>query len=186
MRLAAKAASLFDRVRFRVHFGSPLECEYALLSFGLPSALLPFTPECELKTGNHKKWVQRRIIKERELHRVGVFLGIDLPSRNDVLRGQGAPTQKHPGNQRLQELCRFYLDDCNKADCQSKTLVARRIVQEILHTSDPLGRMGESGVAGRFLKRRDFKSKSGCWVEETDEDVLIEKVCAAFRSLRKK
>jgi hypothetical protein len=126
---------------------------YSLLSFGFPSGLLPFTLECELKTGNHKKWIQRRIVKERELLRFGVFLGIDLPSRNDVLRGQGAPVQRHPGNQRLQELCQFYLDEYNKVDRKSKTLVARRIVQEILHPSDPLGRVGHGGVQGRFLTR---------------------------------
>jgi hypothetical protein len=84
MSKVANAAGLFERARIRIHFGSPLECVYALLSFGLPSGLLPFTPECELKTGNHKKWIQRRIVKERELLRFGVFLGIDLPSRNDV------------------------------------------------------------------------------------------------------
>jgi hypothetical protein len=184
--LTVKAFGVFHRARLRVHFGSPLECVYALLSFGLPSTLLPFTPECELKTGNHKKWIQRRIVKERELRHVGVFWGIDLPSRNDVLRGQGAPVQRHPGNQRLQELCRFYLDEYNKADRQSKAIVARRVVQEILHPSDPLGGIGHGGEGGRFLTLRDSTSKNEWWVEETDEDVLIEKVCAAFRTLRKK
>jgi hypothetical protein len=186
MSLVIKAAGLFDRVRIRVHHGSSLECVYALLSFGLPSALLPFTPECELKTGNHKKWIKRRIVKEKELRRAGVFLGIDLPSRNDVLRGQGAVMQRHPGNQRFQELCQFHLDEFNNSDRQSKTLVARRIVQEILRPSDPLGTIGQGGVRGRFLKRQDGKRKDEWWVEETDEDVLIEKVRSAFRSLRKK
>jgi hypothetical protein len=184
--LTVNAFGVFHQARLRVHFGSPLECVYALLSFGLPSALLPFTPECELKTGNHKKWIQRRIVKERELRHVGVFWGIDLPSRNDVLRGQGAPVQRHPGNQRLQELCRFYLDEYNKADRQSKAIVSRRVVQEILHPSDPLGGIGHGGEGGRFLTLRDCTKENGWWVEETDTDVLIEKVSNAFRTLRKK
>jgi hypothetical protein len=186
MSIATKAAGLFDRVRIRVHFGSPLECAYALLSFGLPGSFLPFTEEGDLKTDNHKKWLLRRIAKEKELHQVGVFSGIDLPSRNDVLFGQGKPTQQHPGNQRLQELCEIFLDEYNQGERKNKTLVARRIVQEILHPSDSLGRIGHGGVPGRFLKRRDGKSKSGWWEEETDNDVLIEKVRNAFRTLRKK
>jgi hypothetical protein len=109
MSMVAKAAGLFDRARIRAHFGSPLEYVYALLSFGLPSALLPFTHESELKTGNHKKWIQRRIVKDQELRQVGVFTGIDLPSRNDVLLGQGAPIQYHSGNQRLSRSMRNLL-----------------------------------------------------------------------------
>jgi hypothetical protein len=183
--MVAKAAGLFDRARFRVHLGSPVECAYALLSFGLPSALLPFTPECELKTGNHMNWIQRRNVKEQELRRVGVFSGIDLPRRNDVLLGKGKPIQSHPGNQRLKELCEISLDAYNKANRQSKTVWAVKIVQEILYPSDSLGRIGNVGVGGRFLKPQDCKSKSGWWVEETDEEVLIEKVCSKFRTVRK-
>jgi hypothetical protein len=127
-------------------------------------------------------WIQHRIVKEQELRRVGVFSGLDLPSRNDVLLGKGVPNQNHPGNQRLKELCEIFLEEYNKVDRQSKTVVARRIVQEILHPSDSLGRIGHGGVAGRFLKRQ---VKSRWWVEETDEDILIEKVCNKFRTVRK-
>jgi hypothetical protein len=183
--MIARAAGLFDRARFRVHFGSPLECAYALLSFGLPSELLPLTSECKLKTGNHKKWIQRRIVKEQELRRVGVFSGIDLPSRNDVLDGHGIPIQNHPGNQRLKELCEISINEYNKADRHSKFVAAVRIVQEILHPSDLLGGIGNGGVRGRFLKRQDCNSKSGWWVEETDEEVLIAKVRNKFRTVRK-
>jgi hypothetical protein len=186
MNLSAKAAGLFDRARFRAHFGSHMECEYALLSFGLPSTMLPFTAECELKTANQKKWIQRRIVKEQELLRVGVFLGVDLPNRNDYLLGQGKPFQHHPGNQRLQELCEICLDEYNQGNRKSKTRVAGRIVREFLHPSDPVGRIRHGGLGARFLKRRDCKCKGGWWVEETDEDVLIEKVCTALRSARKK
>jgi hypothetical protein len=179
LNLVAKSYVFVHRARLRVHFGTHAQCTYALLSFGLPSSFLPFTDEGDLKTDNHKKWIQRRIVKEQELRLAGVFSGIDLPSRNDVLFGQGKPVQCHPGNQRLQEFCEIYLDEYNQVNRKSKTLLASRIVQEILHPSDPLGR-------GRFLKRHDCKSKSGWWVEETDEDVLIEKVRNAFRTLRRK
>jgi hypothetical protein len=86
------------------------------LSFGLPIQFLPFTTEHELKTGMHKKWVERRIVKEEELQRHGVFLGLDLPNRNDVLIGKGRPIQNHPGNRQLLELVQGHLYEYNQAD----------------------------------------------------------------------
>jgi hypothetical protein len=33
--------------------------------------MLPFTTDSELKLGNHKNWVQRRIVKEQEMKHNG-------------------------------------------------------------------------------------------------------------------
>jgi hypothetical protein len=179
MSLALKGASLVNRARLRAHCGSHLECEYSLLSFGLPTHLLPFTLEGDLKMDNHKKWVQRRIVKEQELRQNGVFSGIELPRRNDVLLGKGKPFQKHPGNQRLHELVQTYLEEYNFASRSGgRALVGRKIVQEIWHPP--------SGSSGRFLQRREDHLKSGWWEVVTDEVVLIEKVCNALRGFRKK
>jgi hypothetical protein len=160
------------------------------LSFGLPSNLLPFTTESELKTGNHKNWVQRRILKEDELKRGKEFCGIELPGRSDVLLGPGKPIQDHPGNQRLHELVRLYMDEYNQASRSGgRTIVARKILLEILSPSsnDPKGTKDNSaGGGGRFLKRQDENFKFGWWEEVTDEDVLVEKVANAVRGVRKR
>jgi hypothetical protein len=88
--------------------------------------------------GNHLNW----IIKEKELRQVGVLFGIDLPSQNIILLGKVVPFQNHAGNQRLQELYKNSLDKYyNKANRKSKTLLAMRIVQEILNPSYSLGRI---------------------------------------------
>jgi hypothetical protein len=63
--LYTKTMGWHVRARLRVHIGSHLECQYGLLTFGVPSTLLPFTVEGELKTNNHKKWIQRRLVKDR-------------------------------------------------------------------------------------------------------------------------
>jgi hypothetical protein len=179
MSLVLKGASLFNRARLRAHCGSHLECEYSLLSFGVPTHLLPFTSEGELKMDNHKKWVQRRIVKEDELRRSGVFPGIELPCRNDVLLGKGKPFQKHPGNQLLHELAQIHLEEYNLASRSGgRALVGRKIVNEIWFPP--------SGPSGRFLQRREDHLNSGWWEVVTDEVVLIEKVCNALRSVRKK
>jgi hypothetical protein len=120
-----KAAGVFLRARFRSHLGSHMECGYALLSFGVPSHLLPFTTEGQLKMGNHKKWIQRRIIMAQELERGKVFSGIELPRPNDVLQGKGKPYHNHPGNRRLLELAEFYLDEYDQAD--SKGVEMKRL-----------------------------------------------------------
>jgi hypothetical protein len=187
LNLVARSAGLLTRARIRVHVGSHLECVYALLSFGVPSNLLPFTTDCELKTNHHKKWVQRRIVKEQELLRCSsgsnsdVFSGIELPDRNDVLLGKGKPLQNHPGNQRLLELSRAFLDEYTEANNKGgKTVVARKVVQEILYPSH-----GWNSVA-RFLQRREDKLESGWWEEVTDEQVLIAKAANTFRGIRKR
>jgi hypothetical protein len=193
--LVTSGFGLFNRARLRVHFGSPMECEYALMSFGLPSALLPFTPDGELKMGNHKKWVKRRNVKEQELllHGSTFFSGIDLPHRNDILLGKGRPCQNHPGNQRFLELCGFYLEEYNQSSRMGgRTNVARKFIQEILHPTrnsnsrvDLLHPRADGGGGARFLQRRDDKLNSGWWEEVTDEDVLIDKVTNTLRGLRK-
>jgi hypothetical protein len=180
LKLLTKSISHLRRARLRVHFGTHLECLYTLLSFGLPIQFLPFTTEHELKTGIHKKWVERRIIKEEEMQRHGVFSGIDLPDRNDVLIGKGKPFQNHPGNQRLLELVQGHLDEYNQADrIGGRKAVACKVVQEVLHPSCP------QGDGAKFLKRREDTFNSGWWEVVTEEDVLIEKVCNAFRATRK-
>ena len=43
------------RARFRVHVGTQIECQYALVSFGIPVDTLPVTYSGELKKGNVMK-----------------------------------------------------------------------------------------------------------------------------------
>jgi hypothetical protein len=191
LSLIAQSAGMFIRARLRIHCGSHLECEYALLTFGLPISMLPFTTESELKLGNHKNWLQRRIVKEQELKRgEGSFFGIELPGRNDVLLGHGRPIQGHPGNRRLHDLIRVYMDEYNQADRNGgRTIVARKIIQDIMFplSNDPMDNITNLAEGGRFLKRRDDNLKSGWWEEVTNnEEVVIEKVSTAIRGVRKR
>jgi hypothetical protein len=186
-----KAAGVFHQARFRAHFGSHVECEYALLSFGVPSHLLPFTAEGQLKMGNHKKWIQRRIIMEQELQSCNLFEGIELPRPNDVLLGKGKPCQSHAGNRRLLELAELYLDEYDQANRhRGRTIVARKIIWEVLHPSsngqqeDKIDRT--EGDQGRFLQRREDQLNSGWWEEVTDEQVMIAKASYTLRYIRKR
>jgi hypothetical protein len=179
------------RARLRVHVGSHLECQYGLLSFGVPSMLLPFTDECELKTNNHKKWIQRRLVKDHEILRrqqsnaLYVFPGIDLPGRNDVLLGKGQPLQDHPGNRRLHEIMHSYFDEYNSAPKDGgRANVARKIMYE-LKNSCTFGGVGGGNNRNvcRFLQLSEI---CGWWEEVTDEDALIKTVCNRIRNLRQR
>jgi hypothetical protein len=179
------------RARLRVHVGSHLECQYGLLSFGVPSMLLPFTEQSELKTNNHKKWIQRRLVKDHEVLRrlqsnpSYVFPGIDLPGRNDVLLGKGQPLQDHPGNRRLHEIMQCYFDEYNSAPKDGgRANVARKIIFE-LRNSCTFGGVGSGNNrnGARFLQVSEV---CGWWVEVTDEDALITTVCNRIRNSRLK
>ena len=45
--------------------GTDTECHWSLLTFGIPVDVLPRTSEGILKTGNHKKWLEKQKLKER-------------------------------------------------------------------------------------------------------------------------
>jgi hypothetical protein len=185
------AASRFMLARFRIHSGSACECEYGLMTFGLPSSLLPYTSDGVLKTGNHKKWLQRRLVKEQEekLHsqqkpqpqrggQVCVFSGIDVPSMTDILLGKGKPIQAHRGNQVFQKIMKHYEEEYNLAKRNGgKTIVAQKIIGQVKNTHHTL-------LSGRFLRRRKEDTTSGWWEEVTDEEALIERIRNGFRNMR--
>jgi hypothetical protein len=184
------SALLYFRARFRIHWGSLCECQYGLMTFGLPSALLPYNSDGTLKLGNHKKWYQRRVIKENEeklreqqLQRGETipffFSGIDVPSPTDILLGKGKPIQDHRGNQVFQEVMLRYQGEYLAGKRNGgKRIVAQKILDEVKHHSD------KSLLSGRFLRRRQEDSISGWWEEVNDEEALIERVCSGFRNMK--
>ena len=189
----------YFRARFRVHCGSHTECQYALMTFGIPSTLLPITSEGqELKRTNHIKWFKRRKIKEKYISMIKkktlttqkkpaedllfdeslYFNGVDLPSQLDVLLGRGKPLTEHAGNRRLDELVRTYYDEYNATTGKGNhAALSYRLVQII---------QKEGG--GRFLKRNEEKTSAngtggGWWVPVSDEEAT-DKVGHAFRTKR--
>ena len=92
---------------------------YRLQSFGIPVDLLPLGADCELKVGNHVKWMDLRKAKEStrtEEERAIQFapsprLQTTLPGRNDVLLGKGKPIQNHPGNVAMRSLVNSHMPE---------------------------------------------------------------------------
>jgi hypothetical protein len=61
MSLLQTMISKNQRLRFRAHFGSPLECEYALVGFGVPKSLSPYDDN-----GN---WTRHKLLDYLETRR---------------------------------------------------------------------------------------------------------------------
>jgi hypothetical protein len=141
--------------------------------------------------GNHRKWIQRRIIMDQELQSCNLFESIELPRPIDILLGKGKPCQSHAGNCRLLELAELYLDEYDQANPHGgRTIVARKIIWEVLHPSsngqqeDKIDRT--EGDRGRFLQRRQDQLNSGWWEEVTNKQVMIAKASYTLRYIRKR
>eukprot|EP00536_Pseudo-nitzschia_multiseries_P016961 jgi/Psemu1/223251/e_gw1.1312.10.1 len=161
-----------NRKRLRVHFGSAMECLYALQTFGIPSHHVPInTTTGQTKNHNHIKWLERqRIRNEAEsTAKNQAFNIIECPAHNDVLCGRGWPKMSHPGNARFRALIMTRLEEYNDAQSNRvKTTITWSIVCYLKETGS------------RFLK----KEKRGWWVELSDE-AAREKVSTSFRDARK-
>ena len=48
------------RLRFRAHFGTHQECQYALMTHGIPVDSIPVTPEGDIELSNHMEWIAHR------------------------------------------------------------------------------------------------------------------------------
>jgi hypothetical protein len=84
------------RIRCRIHFGTDMECIYALMTFGIPSEILPISPCGDKRLDSHQEYIRK--IRQAQCMNITVGQHIVLPGKFDVLLGRGKPLQKHHGN----------------------------------------------------------------------------------------
>ena len=162
-----------DRFTFTISCriaGSETECQYQLMTFGIPVDLIPLSETGDLKTGNHIKWLARR--RRREIGRDSALSVnrelIDLPRGNDVLFGRGRPYTQHEGNRLLHQLIAENRDVYDRSKQGQKIFIRKAIAQAI------------SADGGRFLRL----DSDGGWVK-VDDETARDKIGHAFRSARK-
>lgn len=103
------------RRKLRIHIGTPVECDYALRSFGIPTEDIPRTFTHTIKTKNHVRLIKvRKVIdgfveKAAGTNKDFRFPGIECPEINCVLFGKYA--WDHPGNIEFRGLLREVLND---------------------------------------------------------------------------
>mmetsp|Transcript_87484 Transcript_87484/g.131231 ORF Transcript_87484/g.131231 Transcript_87484/m.131231 type:complete len:468 (+) Transcript_87484:35-1438(+) len=152
-----------ERFRCRFQFGTDMECIYNLMTFGIPSDILPVQTSGELRLEAHQEYV-RRMRKQHDSDEN--IPRIILPSTDDVLLGRGKPLQKHPGNLRYHHIIETYNEQYEKAMKLEKTNISKWLVEQI------------QDAGGRFLKQDDV-----AWVE-IDDDAARYKVSHTFRNHR--
>ena len=137
-----------------------MECQYSLLSYGLPIKAMPVTGTGEIKKASHAKWMSRRRAVDEKLKAGIAFHGVDVPGLDDVLLGRGKPIQSYPGNVRLRSTIEKFKNTYDTARMGQKSVICSKIVESI------------QKEGGRFLKL----DTDGFWVEAT-EDEVSRKVC---------
>ena len=185
------------RLRFRPHFGSHVECQYALKSFGLPQRTFPVNQLGEFTTSALDRYISQQFEKERlqikqedmevviqggddervmASHRMDDKSGnveskkklIAVATFKDVLVGRGKPYQVHPGNLVLGELIAKYYNRYQVGNKKEKAQVCFDVIKEVQDTG------------GRFLKK-NTDINPDMW-EEFSLSVAREKVAHAFRT----
>ena len=162
LNLLQLVAGKDNRVRFRVHRGSQLECRFALMTFGISQSILPFNEDGEIQGYFIENFRRKRLSVEAE-RREAQGDRVDYPSMKDVLLGRGRPYQYHPGNVHLANLIKARREEYNAADRWQKTVISYDVARMI----------ADNG--GRFLQRHD----SGWKV--VDQGVARDKVASSFR-----
>jgi hypothetical protein len=148
--------------------GSVTECQYALMTYSIPSEYLPITNTGNLKTQNHHKWLTYLEAKESAFEEGVPFDGIDCPSVKDILAGKGPLVSNHPGNIDFRKTMESRFEEHRDAEVMDrKTAITWEVV------------LGCQRRGARFL----VKDKN--WWVVADQDTAREKVSVAFRDMRK-
>jgi hypothetical protein len=71
MSMFQKFIGTHARVRFRTHFGSHTECQYALMSFGILPDCLPVDTEGNKNCTSLNQWIEKRKILEAGRNKMG-------------------------------------------------------------------------------------------------------------------
>jgi hypothetical protein len=148
--------------------GSHTECQYKLMTFGVPVDSIPVTSGNNLKTTTHLQWLARRRIKESATCMGKPFDGIDLPSPKDVLFGRGKTNHQHGGNVLMRNIIAEYIPEYQSTTKADKWRIPLKVLERIKQEG------------GRFLKR---DTEHGWWFQVSDEEAQ-EKISMSFRTGR--
>ncbi|CAJ1932730.1 unnamed protein product [Cylindrotheca closterium] len=166
-----KAINISTRARFQVHFGTDLECQYSLSTFGIPTDRLPFVPGTEqVSLQRHLDWMQSHIRRGDKQGGGNSSLTnrstLIEPTDDDFLCVSGKQCH-NGGNNRLRQKVREMTDLYTSAMSAERRSVVDTIISEVR----------QSG--GRFLKRT--KQVEPIWIELTTEEARS-KIYQMFRN----
>ena len=145
-----------------------MECQYALLSFGVSPDIISIDQTGKMKEGMIEAFIEKRTNKESGPNpKEPTTGGIDTATDKDVLLGRGKPYQNHPGNVQLKKLIEVRREEFNNAPKFQKTVISWEILK-----------MMQNEYQARFLEKDETTGK---WKVCEDEAARI-KVAYGFRA----
>ena len=138
-----KATLLFilgmnGRRMLRIHTGTPIECDYKLRSFGIPTEDIPRTHTHTIKTRNHARLIKvRKVIdtlvqkaKSKNYHSDAFYAGIECPEINCIIFGKHA--WDHPGNIEFREILREIIitQDQDRKKSDNRIPIIKNVIEE--------------------------------------------------------
>lgn len=159
------------RCAFPLDTGTNQEIRYKLMTFGIPTDILPIDDDGTILLNNHKEWIEQRVELEKMDRTTNEqqITYISTPGPFDILLGRGKAAMKHPGNIRYKFLIEEHEDRYENTPKANKTLIAEEILQTLKGSDDH----------GRFLKLE----KGRGWME-VDDVAAREKISMSFRDRR--
>jgi len=158
------------RARIRVHYGSHLECQYLLSTYGVLAQTLPLTATYEIDMHRHLKCIEScfRDSQDGSRSTISRITGIE-PKADDVLL-MGYKTSNNLGNHRLRERVKELFLQYNAGTYEQKRHLLDGLIASI-HNS-----------GGRFLKQ---DKESVVWQEVTLKEART-KVTQIFRNYKRR
>jgi hypothetical protein len=154
--------------------GSHIECQYILLSFGIPpTPALPVDSDGRMRSENLLEYIQKRKEKDADMERqylVDLEQHLLTPAENDVLLGRGRPFQEWHGNLQLAKIIDIHREEYGQADRAKKTAISKDVLSIV------------KSCNGRFLQQvKKNKKATACEWEQVSDAVAREKVSSGFR-----
>lgn len=156
----------------RHHTGSSQECLHALLTYGLPIASLPITPE-RIETTHHHKWVEWRQ-RTDSYHHQHQYQLILVPTRYDVLLGKHSPI--NAGNIRFHQMILANVMEYRQSKPAEQSAIRTQIYKTL---TSPVLVSSPPGRSAQFLQPLD--ARLGILWEPMTETAATTKIAQAFQ-----
>lgn len=190
-----------QRVRFRTHVGTHVECQYALATYGIPLQGLAVNANGDISTFFHLDWIKR--LREKEVAKLAQALPFPIRSKVSASPAGGpkgwpdvvgkSPTAKETVNLILHPDEKDILFGRGKSVVEHpgntwfRDIVDNFMLRYEAGTRKDKAIMGDllvsmvKNAGGRFLKSLD---DGACW-EQVDDNTARKKVAHTFRNRRK-
>ena len=184
LSLIFKIVRHFFKGRFRDHHGTHhMECQYQLLSYGIPTSALSVDSDGNVRHDIIENYIAKQEIRDSKLldsiqqqesatDSNNGCIYVTCATDKDVLLGRGVPYFTHPGNVQLTAIIEQRKDEIDHCSTKfEKTALSWDIVKQV-----------QQDLGGRFLVKD--ASRGGAWRIADDAAARL-KVAYAFRDTKK-